>query len=88
MTTEYHKIPDGCSFILFDVRVGEWWLERKDVHDVARKLDIRTVPLIDIGPLSEAFAHVQSPQASWLTDDAMAEGLVMRPKVKAKDFPR
>jgi hypothetical protein len=31
-------IPDGCDFALFDVRVGNWWLRRDAVEDVADKL--------------------------------------------------
>lgn len=33
-------------FRLFDVRVGDWWLNWKDVEDVATKLGILTVPVI------------------------------------------
>lgn len=35
--------PDP-GFRLFDVRVGDWWLRWRDVEDVARKLEINTVP--------------------------------------------
>ena len=39
----------GVSFRLFDVLVGENnWLRRADVENVAEKLGIKTVPLIDI----------------------------------------
>ena len=34
------------SFRLFDVRVGEWWLNWDGVDDVADKLGIRTVPVL------------------------------------------
>ncbi len=37
----------AVSFRLFDVLVGETWLRRKDVEDIASKLDIKTVPLIE-----------------------------------------
>lgn len=33
-------------FILFDVLVGDWWLNWENVVDVARKLDIPTVPVL------------------------------------------
>ena len=35
------------SFQLFDVLVGNWWLSRENVEDVAAKLRIKAVPLID-----------------------------------------
>ena len=38
------KYRKGQSFRLFDVRVGDWWLNWDDVIDVAEKLDIGTVP--------------------------------------------
>jgi len=34
--------PDQ-KFILFDVRVGNWWLKREDVEDIAEKLGIDVV---------------------------------------------
>lgn len=34
----------GTSFRLFDVRVGEWWLNWENVLDIAEKLEISTVP--------------------------------------------
>lgn len=34
------------SFRLFDVRIGEWWLNWDNVVDVARKLRISTVPVL------------------------------------------
>ncbi len=38
----------AASFRLFDVLVGETWLRRADVEDVAARLGIETVPLIGI----------------------------------------
>ena len=37
---------EDVSFRLFDVRVGEWWLNWADVEDVADKLGIKTVPVL------------------------------------------
>ncbi len=46
--SEYTSKTKGgaVSFRLFDVLVGETWLRRSDVEDVAEKLVIKTVPLI------------------------------------------
>lgn len=44
------------SFILFDVRVGDWWLTREAVHDIARSLGIDEVPYSYTGTLREAIA--------------------------------
>jgi hypothetical protein len=37
---------DEIQFRLFDVRVGDWWLNWRDVEDVAQKINVSTVPLI------------------------------------------
>ena len=42
------------SFILFDVKIGEWWLLRKDVEDIAKALGIDVVPLVSEKTLTEA----------------------------------
>ena len=46
--------PDGVDFVLFDVKVGDWWLERENVVDIAEKLDIKVVPVLLEGTLQEA----------------------------------
>lgn len=42
--------PDQ-DFVLFDVKVGEWWLQRDAVEDVAAKLTLDIVPIIARGTL-------------------------------------
>jgi len=44
---------DDQSFVLFDVKVGEWWLQRKDVEAIAEKLMIDVVPIVGTGTLLE-----------------------------------
>jgi len=77
-------IPDGVDFILFDVRVGDVWLEWTNVCDVARKLDIRAVPVVGAGPLLGAVECARGGLASTI-GTAQAEGLVMRPAVTLCD---
>lgn len=36
----------GVSFRLFDVRVGDWWLNWSSVQEIARNLGIKTVPYL------------------------------------------
>jgi ATP-dependent RNA circularization protein (DNA/RNA ligase family) len=71
--------PDGTDFVLFDVRVGDWWLERADVVDVATKLSLPVVPVVGAGTLLEAAARCRTLLSTW--GNFEAEGLVMRPKV-------
>ena len=77
-------IPDGMDFILFDVKVGKWWLTLDNVIKVAIKLEIKNVPYIGIGTLVEAFNKTQVGFSSML-GKCMAEGIVMRPAVDLFD---
>ncbi len=89
------------KFVLFDVKVGEWWLQRKDLVDVSRgnKLDLLTAPVIGNGTLDDLVAAVKDGfDSAW--GDFPAEGIVARPttelrtrggdriitKLKTKDF--
>jgi hypothetical protein len=89
------------SFVLFDVKVGDYWLEWDNVVDVAIKLRIEYVPTVHVGTLNDMVDFVQNGFTScW--GDFMAEGLVGKPatelfnrngeriitKLKYKDFHR
>jgi ATP-dependent RNA circularization protein (DNA/RNA ligase family) len=52
-------IAHGTDFILFDVKVGNFWLSRENVEDIATKLQIEIVPIIDTGTLQEAVEFVK-----------------------------
>ena len=76
-------IPNGVGFILFDVLVGDWWLRREDVEDVAAHFGLRTVPIVGDGTLADATKMVQDGFLSaW--GNFPAEGLVLRPKVELR----
>lgn len=64
------------SFILFDVCVGDWWLLRSDVMDIADKLNIDVVPVWQ-STLAEANELVRSGLPSAI-GTAPAEGVVAR----------
>lgn len=74
-------IPDGVDFILFDVLINGFWLERHNVEDIATKLGIGIVPVIGTGTLLEGIEIVKSGYKSTIGSQT-AEGLVMRPKVE------
>lgn len=71
------------SFILFDVRIGEWWLKRVDVEEIAQKLEIDVVPIVGEGTLEEAIDKMRSGFNSIFGDFA-AEGIVLKTKVDLK----
>lgn len=90
--------PDPL-FVLFDVRVGDWWLNWDDVKSIARTLNIPVAPVITHDSLHQMVYMVQDGVDSAF-DDFIAEGLVARPmvplmardgsriicKLKTKDF--
>lgn len=79
-------IPDGNDFILFDIRIGEWWLKREDVENIAKKFNIGVVPIIGEGTLNDLIDLVKSGFKSQIAQnkDYTAEGIVARPKVELK----
>lgn len=81
-------IPDGVDFILFDVWVGmgsNLWLERENVVDIAKKLDIPIVPVVGRGTLWNAIDVVRHRDVVSLvaiTPNTIMEGLVVRPLIE------
>ncbi len=87
------------KFVLFDVKVGDWWLQRRDVEDVAYKMQLDIVPIRGHGTLLEMVEECRNGfLSSW--GGFQAEGIVARPttelrarsghrmitKIKYKDF--
>ena len=81
-------IPDGCSFVLFDAKVGNWWLKRDALEDIADKLQINIVPVVGTGTLREMVETAKglliSNWAVW-KNQFQAEGLVGKPIVDLFD---
>ncbi len=86
-------------FVLFDIKIGDWWLQREDVLDISGKLNIETVPIFGSGTLGDLVDAVEvGIDSHW--GDFIAEGIVARPstelvarngqriitKLKHKDF--
>ena len=72
--------PDN-GFVLFDVRIGNWWLERSAVEDIADKLGLDVVPIIGRGTLYDMVKMVRDGfESRW--GNFLAEGIVARPDVE------
>jgi RNA ligase len=67
------------DFILFDVKVGDWWLQRSSVEDIATKLGLGIVPIIGHGTLHDCISLVRGGMKSQI-GDCQSEGIVARPK--------
>ena len=69
------------DFVLFDVKVGDWWLQRVDVEDVAKKMGLDVVPIIGSGTLADCIEMVRGGfNSTW--GEFQAEGVVARPEVE------
>lgn len=92
--------PDQ-DFVLFDVKIREWWLQRKEVEEIASMFDLDIVPIIGNGTLNDAIKMTSNGfNSAW--GDFIAEGIVARPttelktrsgkriitKIKHKDFAK
>jgi len=71
------------DFILYDVKVGEWWLQRQDIEDIAEKLGLDIVPIIGEGTLDDMIAMTREGFNSW-GGEFRAEGIVARPATELK----
>jgi ATP-dependent RNA circularization protein (DNA/RNA ligase family) len=92
-------LGENVNFCLFDVKIGNWWLERKNVYDIADKLNLLKPQVVGYGTINDAIKLVKTGFKSSF-GDADAEGLVLRPvcelckrngeriitKVKTRDF--
>lgn len=90
---------DSQDFVLFDIKIGGWWLRRDDVLDCGCRMGVQVVPVVGRGNLPTCVAVVQAGFES-LWGHFQAEGIVARPvvdlcarsgeriitKVKARDF--
>lgn len=93
--------PDGVDFILFDVKIGDFWLQRESLEGIAKKLDIKLVPVVLKGTLQEASDLVAKGFKSTLAD-LDSEGVVGTPtagllnrkgeriitKIKTRDYTK
>ena len=91
--------PDDVSFILFDVLIGDVWLRRDSVEDIATTFGIDIVPIVGTGSLDKAVEYIKANPMSTIGTAPM-EGIVCRPeqelydrrgnrlivKIKARDF--
>ena len=73
-------IKNGVNFILFDIKIGSWWIKRKDLECIANKLDTPIVPIIGYMNIVDAIQFVKKGFKSTISEDKDldAEGLVLR----------
>jgi ATP-dependent RNA circularization protein (DNA/RNA ligase family) len=77
----YRKEVD---FVLFDIRVGRWWLQRDAIESIALQFGMDIVPIIGQGPLSKMLSMAENGfMSTWGAFDG--EGIVARPSIELLD---
>jgi hypothetical protein len=72
------------SFVLFDVLVGNTWLSRETVEQIAVSLGIEIVPVVRFGTLHDMIGLCENGfKSAW--GDFQAEGIVAKPTVRLLD---
>ncbi len=79
-----HYLPDRQDFIVFDIRIGRFWLRREDVVRISEKLGLRVVPYIGELTLSDAAEHVREGKLKSAFEGAPIEGIVGHPSVELR----
>ena len=69
-------LPDQ-KFILFDVLIGDWWMEPSAVQDIATGLNVAWVPALGFWSTRDAIEFVRVGLHSKV-GDCVAEGVVCR----------
>ena len=75
--------PDQ-DFVLFDIKVDDWWLGRDNIEGIAKLFDLDTVPIIGAGNL-DFMTHMVREGFNSQWGDFQAEGIVARPMVELRD---
>ncbi len=71
------------DIVLFDVKIGDWWLQRENIKDIAQFLNIDIIPTVGVGTLQDMVNLVKEGFKS-LWGDFLAEGIVAIPKTELR----
>lgn len=87
------KIQNGGAyskeekFILFDVMVGNTFLSRENIEQIAKSFNCDLVPIVLEGTLQQAVDYVKTKPNSTITNEIKeSEGVVGTPKARLTDF--
>lgn len=79
-----HVYGDEQRFVLFDIKIQTWWLERITIETIAKDFNIPIVPIVGYGTLFDMIAYVkQRPISSW--GNFISEGVVAKPTCELQD---
>ena len=78
------RMSEDGKRIALDVKVGDIWLKREAVYDIAAELDIDSVPVVGVWSLAEAIDYIKAGVESTF-GEFLSEGIVGRPLVHMFD---
>lgn len=75
------------SFILFDIKVGNTFLKRADIEELATAFNLKVVPVVLTGTLQQAIDYVKTKPLSPIAEEPKeSEGLIGVPLARLNDF--
>jgi hypothetical protein len=77
------KYRSDQSFVLFDVKIGDWWLERPKAEEIADSFELEIVPVIGSGTLDD-MVHIAQKGFNSQWGNFIAEGIVARPHTELR----
>lgn len=77
-------IKETNDFILFDIKIGSFWLQKPDIEEIASRLSVDMVELVFEGTLEQAIEFVKKGPTSRISEDKtlIMEGLILIPEVE------
>ena len=70
---------DHAKFIVFDIKIGEWWLNRESIEQICKDLNLEVVPIMGYFTLQEAIDFVKTGFKDPIAEENLdAEGLVLK----------
>lgn len=70
---------DHAKFIVFDIKIGEWWLSRTIIEQICKDLNLDIVPVMGYFTVQEAIEYVKKGFKDPIAEEDLdAEGLVLK----------
>ena len=70
---------DHAKFIVFDIKIGNWWLNRPDIEQICKDLNLDIVPIMGYFTVQEAINYVKKGFKDPIAEEDLdAEGLVLK----------
>lgn len=83
---KYFLHPKTVGFVLFDIKIGNTFLKRKVVEEIAEKLNIDVVPIVGRGTLEQAIDFVKGdPTSTFGEKNFIMEGVITKPSIDLRD---